>query len=157
MKQVCMPNPGRIMTLWQTCTSQFLTKDLQTHKLGSIHHLMSGLTTINTIVRHTLLPKSGDHRMIRDHSINFLHMFDVLEKFKVMSLIVEKIKRTAADQKRSCGNAPHIQMLINSRLEKGTYLLEKRHLPLGQILRTMKLSWVHPILHLLKARKRLHK
>ena len=47
-----------------------------------------------------------------------------------MTLIVETIKRTAADQKRSCGYAPHIQMLINSKMGKGTYLLDKEHLPL---------------------------
>ena len=47
-----------------------------------------------------------------------------------MSLINETIKRTAADQKRSCGNAPHIQMLINSKMGTGTYLLDKEHLPL---------------------------
>ena len=73
---------------------------LQTHKFGSVYYLLSGLPTINTILRHTLLPKSGDHRMIRGHSINLLHMFDVLEKFKVMTLMVETIKRTAADQNR---------------------------------------------------------
>ena len=47
-----------------------------------------------------------------------------------MSLIIEAIKRTAADQKRSCGYAPHIQMLINSKMSTGTYLLDKEHLPL---------------------------
>ena len=102
---------------------------LETHKLGSIYYLLSGLATINTILRHTLLPKSGDHRMIRGHSINLLHMFDVPQKFKVMSLIVETVKRTAADQKRSCGYAPHIQMLINFKMGTETYLLEKEHLP----------------------------
>ena len=47
-----------------------------------------------------------------------------------MSLIVETIKRTAADQKRSCGYAPHIQVLINSKMGTCTYLLDKEHLPL---------------------------
>src|SRR6266511_1739115 len=47
-----------------------------------------------------------------------------------MSLIVETVKRTTANQKRSCGYAPHIQMLINSKMGTGTYLLEKEHLPL---------------------------
>ena len=47
-----------------------------------------------------------------------------------MSLIVETIKRTTSNQKRSCGYAPHIHMLINSKMEKGTYLLDKEHLPL---------------------------
>ena len=45
-----------------------------------------------------------------------------------MSLIVEAIKRTVADHKRSCGYAPHIQMLINSKMGTGTYLLDKEHL-----------------------------
>ena len=53
-------------------------------------------------------------------------MFDVPEKFKVMSFIVE----TAADEKSSCGYAPHIQMLINSKMGKGMYFLDKDHLPL---------------------------
>ena len=66
--------------------------------------------------------------MIGGHAINLLHIFDVPQKFKVMSLIVETIKRTAADQKRSCGYAPHIQELINSKMGTGTYLLDKEHL-----------------------------
>ena len=70
--------------------------------------------------------------MIRGHSINLLHLFDTPQKFKVMSLIVETIKRTAADQKRSCGYAPHIQMLINSKVGTSTYLLDRDHLPLRQ-------------------------
>lgn len=105
-------------------------KALETHKMGSVYYLLSGLTTVNTILRHTLLPKFGDHRMIRGHSINLLQLFDVPQKFKVMSLIVETIKMTAADQKRSCGYAPHIQVLINSKMVTGTYLLDKEHLPL---------------------------
>ena len=68
--------------------------------------------------------------MIHGHSINLLHMFDVPQKFKVMTLIVETVKRTADDQKRSCGYARHIQMLINSKMRTGTYLLDKEHLPL---------------------------
>ena len=68
--------------------------------------------------------------MIRVHAINLLHIFYVPEKFKVMSLIVETIKRTAADQKRSCGYAPQIQELINSKMGTGTYLLDKEHLPI---------------------------
>src|SRR5215216_1484242 len=103
---------------------------LGTHKLGSVYYLMSGLATMNTILRHTLLPKSGDHWMIRGNSINLLHMFDVPQKLKVMSLIVETVKRTAAGQKRYCGYAPHIQTLINSKMGTGTYLLDKEHLSL---------------------------
>ena len=103
---------------------------LDTHKFGSVHFLLSGLPTINWILRHTLLPKSGDHKMIRGHAINLLHLFDVPQKFKVMSLIVETIKRTAADQKRSCGYAPQIQELINSKMGTGKYLLDKEHLPI---------------------------
>src|SRR3954464_12614059 len=106
------------------------TDDLDTHQFGSVKHLLSGLPTINWILRHTLLPKSGDHRMIRGHAINLLHIFDVPQKFKVMSLIVETIKRIAADQKRSYGYAPQIQMLINSRMGTDTYLLDKEHLPI---------------------------
>ena len=68
--------------------------------------------------------------MIRGHAINLLNLFDVPQKFKVMSLIVETIKRTAADQKRSCGYAPQIQELINSKMGTGTYLLDKEHLPI---------------------------
>src|SRR4051812_32581455 len=47
-----------------------------------------------------------------------------------MSLMVETIKRTTADQKRSCGYAPQIQELINSKMGTGTYLLDKEHLPI---------------------------
>ena len=64
-------------------------KVVETHKFGSVHYLLSGLPTINWILGHTLLPKSGDHKMIRGHTINLLHVFDVPQKFKVMSLIVD--------------------------------------------------------------------
>ena len=47
-----------------------------------------------------------------------------------MSLIVETIKRTAADHKGSCGYAPQIQELINSKMGTGTYLLDKDHMPI---------------------------
>ena len=68
--------------------------------------------------------------MIRGHAINLLHLFDVPQKFKVMSLIVETIKRTVDDQKRSCRYAPQIQELINSKMGTGTYLLDKDHMPI---------------------------
>ena len=68
--------------------------------------------------------------MIKGHSINLLQLFDVPEKFMVMSLMVKTIKRTVADQKRSCGHVPQIQVLINSKMGTGTYLLDKEHLPL---------------------------
>ena len=68
--------------------------------------------------------------MTRGHAINLLHIFDVPQKFKVMSLIVETIKRIAADQKRSCGYAPQIQELINSKMGTDTYLLDKEHMPI---------------------------
>ena len=77
-----------------------------------------------------MLPKSGDHKMIRGHAINLLHIFDVPQKFKVMSLMIETIKRTAANQKRSCGYAPQIQELVNSKMGTGIYLLDKEHLPI---------------------------
>ena len=51
---------------------------LEHHQFGSVYYLLSGLPTINTILRHTLLPKSGYQKMVRGHSINFLHMFDVI-------------------------------------------------------------------------------
>ena len=114
----------------QNMYSPILEKDLETHKFGSVKHLLPGLATINTILRHTLMSKSGDDKMIRGHSINMLHLFDVPQKFKVTSLIVETVKRTTADQKRSCGFAPHIQLLLNSKIPKNTYLLDREHLPL---------------------------
>ena len=58
-------------------------KALETHKLGSVHFLLSGLHTINWILRNTLLPKSGDHKMIRGHSINMLQIFDVPRSSKL--------------------------------------------------------------------------
>ena len=64
-------------------------KALETFTFGSVHFLLSGLPTINWILRHTLLPKFGDHNMIRGHAINMLHLFDVPQKFKVMSLRVD--------------------------------------------------------------------
>ena len=61
---------------------EILDAALETHQFGSVHYLLSGLPTINWILRHTLLPKSGDHKMIRGHAINLLHIFDVPQKFK---------------------------------------------------------------------------
>ena len=47
-----------------------------------------------------------------------------------MSLMIETIKRTAANHKRSCGYAPQIQELINSKMGTGKYLLDREHFPL---------------------------
>ncbi|KAI5006073.1 hypothetical protein ZWY2020_033316 [Hordeum vulgare] len=49
---------------------------------------------------------------------------------KVMDLVVETVRRTAADHKRSCGFAPYIQMLMNAKIGKHAYLLDRPHLPL---------------------------
>ena len=103
---------------------------LDTFKFWSVHYLLSGLPTINWILRQTLFPKSGDHKMITGHAINLLHIFDVPQKFKVMSLMIETIKRTATDQKRSCGYAPQILELINSKMGTWKYQLDKEHFPL---------------------------
>jgi hypothetical protein len=105
-------------------------KEKEKHKLGSVYYLLAGLATSNTIMRHTFMPKLGDERMIRGHSINMLHHIDQHERIKVMDLIVETIKRTTADQKRSCGFAPHIQMLINSKGANKSFQLDRKHLPL---------------------------
>ena len=68
--------------------------------------------------------------MIIAYSINMLLHIDQHTRFRVMDLIVETVKRTAADQKRSCVYAPYIQMLINSQLEKHVYALDRPHFPL---------------------------
>ena len=44
--------------------------------------------------------------------------------------MVETIKRTAADQKRSCGYAPQVQEFINSKMGTGKYQLDKEHFAL---------------------------
>ena len=89
---------------------------VHSHKFGSVYFLQAGLPTTNTILRHTLMPKSGDDKMIRGYSTNMLHHIDTHTRIRVMDLIVETIKRTAADQKRSCGYASYIQILINSKV-----------------------------------------
>ena len=61
---------------------------LDTHKFGSVYYLLYGLPIINTILRHIVLPKSGDDKMIRGHSINLPHMFDIPKKFKIITLSV---------------------------------------------------------------------
>ena len=76
------------------------------------------------------MPKSGDEKMIRGYSINMLLHLDQHTRFRVMDLIVETVKRVFADQKRSCCYAPYIQMLINSKLEKHIFALDRPHLPL---------------------------
>ena len=116
------------------------------HKLGSVYYLLPGLATINTILRYTLMPKSGDDRMIRGYSIDMLHHIDGCTNFNVMDLIVETVKRTAADQKRSCGYAPYIQMLINSKVGNNVYLLDRKHLPLQPELEdcTVTMDASHP-------------
>ena len=50
-------------------------KALETCSFGSVQLLLSRLPTINWILRHTLLPKLGDHNMIKGHAINLLHIF----------------------------------------------------------------------------------
>ncbi|KAE8780933.1 Pumilio-like protein 1 [Hordeum vulgare] len=89
---------------------------MKTHKFVLVYFLQAGLTTSNTILRHTLMPKLGDDKMIHGYSINILHHVDNHTMIRVMDLIAETIKRTPADQKRSCGHAPYIQMLINSKV-----------------------------------------
>ncbi|KAE8784637.1 hypothetical protein D1007_41742 [Hordeum vulgare] len=59
-----------------------------------------------------------------------MHLIDTHTRFRVMDLIVETIRRTVADQKRSCGYVPYIQMLRNAKLGKHAYLLDRPHLPL---------------------------
>ena len=39
-------------------------EDKESHKLGSVYHLLAGLATSNTIMRHTLMVKSGDDKMV---------------------------------------------------------------------------------------------
>ncbi|KAE8804633.1 hypothetical protein D1007_19690 [Hordeum vulgare] len=68
--------------------------------------------------------------MTRGHSINLQHHLDSHTRFGVRDLIVETIRRTAADQKRSCGYAPYFQMLINAKLGKHAYLLDHPRQPL---------------------------
>ena len=129
-------------------------KALETFTFGSVHFLLSWLPTINWILRHTLFPKSGDHNMIRGHAINMLHVFDVPQKFKVMSLIIETIKRTAADQKRSCGYAPQIQELINSKMGTGKYQLDKEHFPLYPDFEDNQVVMMRMIHHQCKLKRR---
>lgn len=57
-----------------------------------------------------------------------LHHLDSHARFKVMDLIVETIRRTAIDQKRSCGYALYIQILINAKIAKHAYLIDHPHL-----------------------------
>ena len=61
--------------------------EVEKHKLGSVYFLLPGLATINTILRYTLMPKSGDDRMIRRYSIDMLHHIDELVSFNAMDLI----------------------------------------------------------------------
>lgn len=56
------------------------------HKFGSVYFLQAGIPTTNTIMRHTLMPKSGDDKMIRGYSINMLHHLDTHTRFRVMDL-----------------------------------------------------------------------
>ncbi|KAE8779962.1 nucleolin [Hordeum vulgare] len=49
----------------------------------------------------------------------------------VMDWIVETIRRTATDQKRSCGYVPYIEILINSKVGKNVYLLDNQYLPIN--------------------------
>ena len=76
------------------------------------------------------MPKPGDEKMIRGCSINMLHHVDSYTRIRVVDLIVETVRRTIADQKRSCGYAPYIQMFIDAKLGKHVYLLDRPHLPL---------------------------
>ena len=81
-------------------------------------------------MRYTPIPKSGDDKMIRGYSINMMCHIDTHTRIRVMDLIVEFVKRTTADKKRSYGYAPYIQMLINAKIGKHAYLLDRHNLPL---------------------------
>ncbi|KAI4999691.1 hypothetical protein ZWY2020_004280 [Hordeum vulgare] len=70
---------------------------LLSHKLGSLYFLQARIPTTNTIMRHTLMPKSGDGVMIRGYSIHMIHHLDTHTRFRVMDLIVETVKRTTTD------------------------------------------------------------
>lgn len=64
-------------------------KEQQKWKLGSMYFLLPGLATINSILQVTLMPKSGDDRMIRGYSIDMVHLVDKMEMLNVMDLIVD--------------------------------------------------------------------
>lgn len=51
-------------------------------------------------------------------------------RIRVMDLIVETVMKVAADQKSLCCYAPNIHMLINSKMEKHIFTLDRPHLPL---------------------------
>lgn len=74
-----------------------LADELEKSKLGSVYFLLPCLATINTILRYTLMSKSGDDKMFRGYSIDMLHLVNQMENFNVMDIIVETVKRTAAD------------------------------------------------------------
>ena len=98
-------------------------------RLGSVYYLLPGLATVNSILRVTLMPKSGDDRMITGYSIDMLQILDNVEMFNFMDLIVEMVKRTTSDHKHSWGYAPYIQLLINFKVGNNVYLLESKNKP----------------------------
>lgn len=69
--------------------------------LGSVYNLKPGLSTINTVLRVTLYPKSGDVKMICSYAIDLLVHLDRKIEFNIMDFIVEMINGTSADLKRS--------------------------------------------------------
>ena len=56
-------------------------KYLAIDKMGSVYFLQAGILTTNTILRHTFMPKSGDEKIIRGHSINLLHHLETHTRF----------------------------------------------------------------------------
>src|SRR4051812_47567489 len=85
---------------------------------------------MNSILRYTLIPKLGDDKMIHGYSINMLIHLDDHTRITIMDLIVETVRKVAANQKCSYCYAPYIQMLINSKMEKHIFTLDHPHLSL---------------------------
>lgn len=68
--------------------------------------------------------------MIRGYSIDLLTHLDTCTKFNIMDFIVETIERTTCENKRSCGYASYIQLLINAKVGSDVFLLDCKHEPL---------------------------
>lgn len=92
-----------------------------------MHFLLPDLFTINKFLLLNLLPKSRDSSHIRSYVVDLMVHIDHNTEFNVMDFIIETMKRTCTELKRSCCYAPYIQRLINHKVGEHTFKLECKH------------------------------
>ena len=64
--------------------------------------------------------------------MDLIHHLDRCDKFNITNFIVKTIQRTTTKHKRSCGYAPYLLFLINSKIAEDKFLLDCVYVPFRQ-------------------------